>query len=97
MVLAVRSRVHAVTDAALKPDQVDMTVTTTDGRRLHQFIEHAVGSQDQPMTDAQLEDKFTGLAEEILPRDRMRRLMDLCWGAWDLPDAGEIGRAGAGA
>ena len=95
-VLAVRSRVHAVTDPGIKTDQVDMTVTTTDGRRLHQFIEHAVGSQDQPMTDAQLEDKFTGLAEEVLPRDRMRRLIDLCWGAWELPDAGEIGRSGAG-
>jgi len=95
-VLAVRGRVQAVTDPAIKTDQVDMTITTTDGRRLHQFIEHAIGSQAQPMTGAQLEDKFTGLAEEVLPRDRIRRLMDLCWGAWDLPDAGEIGRAGAG-
>jgi 2-methylcitrate dehydratase PrpD len=95
-VLAVRGRVHVVTDPAIKADQVDLTVTTTDGRTLHKFIEHAVGSQDQPMTDAQLEDKFSGLTEEVLPRDRIRRLMDLCWGAWDLPDAGEIGRAGAG-
>ncbi len=95
-VVALRGRVHAVTDPAIKTDQVDMTITTTDGRTLRKFIEHAVGSQDQPMTDAQLEDKFSGLAEEVLPRDRTRRLMDLCWGAWDLPDAGEIGRAGAG-
>jgi len=95
-VVAVRGRVHVVTDPAIKTDQVDMIVTTADGRRLHQFIEHAVGSQDKPMTDGQLEEKFSGLAEEVLPRDRMRRLMDLCWGAWDLPDAGEIGRGGAG-
>ncbi len=94
--VAVRGRVHVVTDPAIKTDQVDMIVTTADGRRLHQFIEHAVGSQDKPMTDGQLEEKFSGLAEEVLPRDRMRRLMDLCWGAWDLPDAGEIGRGGAG-
>ena len=73
------------------------TITLEDGRSFHKFIEHAVGSQEQPMTDKQLEDKFTGLAEEILPRDRMRRLMELCWSAWDLPDAGEIGRAGAAA
>jgi 2-methylcitrate dehydratase PrpD len=74
-----------------------MTVTLTDGRTLHKFIEHAVGSQDQPMSDAQLEDKFTGLAEEILPPDRTRRLIDLCWKAWELKDVGEIGRAGAAA
>jgi len=49
------------------------------------------------MSDQQLADKFTGLAEGILPDDRTRRLMDLCWKAWDLEDAGEIGRAGAAA
>jgi hypothetical protein len=58
------------------------------------FIEHAVGSQMKPMTDAQLEDKFSGLSEGILPPDQARRLMDLCWKVWDLEDAGEIGRTG---
>ncbi len=96
-VVAVRRRVTATTDPAVKADQVDMTIILTDGRTLHTFIEHAVGSQDRPMTDAQLEDKFTGLAEEILPRDQTRRLMDLCWKVWDLQDVGEIGRAGAAA
>ena len=33
--------------------------------------------------------------QEILSPDRTRRLMDLCWKAWDLEDAGEIGRTGA--
>jgi hypothetical protein len=74
-----------------------MLLTRTDGRKLHLFIEHAVGSQDKPMTDAQLEDKFAGLAEEILPAGQTRRLIDLCWTVWDSKDAGEIGRAGAAA
>ena len=39
----------------------------------------AVGSQANPMTDGQLEDKFSGLAEGILPAAQSRRLMDLCW------------------
>jgi len=95
--VALRKRVSITVDPALKPDQVDMVITLKDGRTLHKFIEHAVGSQDNPMTDAQLEDKFTGLAEGILPAEQTRRLMDLCWKAWDLKDAGEIGRAGAAA
>lgn len=95
VVVALRKRVTATVDPAIKPDQVDMLVTLTDGQKLHLFIEHAVGSQDKPMTDAQLEDKFTGLAEEILPAKQTRRLIDLCWGVWGLTDAGEIGRAGA--
>jgi len=94
-VVAVRNKVAATIDPAIKSDQVDMTVTLNDGRTLHRFIEHAVGSQDHPMSDAQLEEKFTGLTEGILPPARSRALMDLCWKAWDLNDAGKIGRAGA--
>ena len=96
-VVAVRKTVTATVDPAIKPDQVDMTVTLADGRSLHLFIEHAVGSQDRPMTDAQLEDKFRGLADGILPADQARQLMDLCWKAWDLDDAGQIARAGVAA
>ncbi len=94
-VLAVRKLVTATVDTAIKADQVDMTVTLNDGRKLDLFIEHAVGSQQNPMSDAQLEEKFTGLAEGILPADQTRRIMDLCWHVWDLPDAGVIARTGA--
>ena len=95
VVVALRKRVTATVDPAIKADQVAMTLTLTSGRKLSLSIEHAIGSQLNPMTDAQLEDKFTGLAEGILPTAQTRHLMDLCWKAWDLPDAGEIGRAGA--
>ena len=94
-VVAVRKRITATVDPAIKADQVDMTLTLADGRKLNMFIEHAVGSQKNPMTDAQLEEKFSGLAEGIIPPEQTRRVMDLCWHVWDLPDAGEIGRAGA--
>ncbi|WP_158807710.1 MmgE/PrpD family protein [Beijerinckia sp. L45] len=95
VVVALRKKVTATVDPAIKPDQVDMLITLEDGRTLHLFIEHAVGSQKQPMTDAQLEDKFAGLAEGILPADQTRKLMDLCWAVWSLDDVGAIGRAGA--
>ena len=94
-VIAVRQKVAVTVDQAIKSDQVDMTVTLTDGRTLHNFIEHAVGSQQNPMTDAQLEEKFTGLSDGILPPAQSRQLMDLCWNAWMLDDAGKLGRAGA--
>jgi 2-methylcitrate dehydratase PrpD len=92
--VSVRRKVTLTADPAIKPDQVDMTVTLTDGRKLHKFIEHAVGSQQNPMSDAQLEDKFKGQAEDILPVDQTKRLIDLCWHVWDLQDVGEIGRSG---
>ena len=94
-VVAVRKIVTAEIDPAIKPDQVDMTVTLKDGRVLHKFIDHAVGSQSNPMSDAQLEEKFTDLCDGILPPDRVKQLIALCWGVWDLKDAGDIIRAGA--
>ncbi len=39
--------------------------------------------------------KFADLADGILPPDRIRRVMDLCWNIERLADAGEIARAGA--
>jgi len=95
VVSALRDKVSATIDPGVKADQVDMTIFLEDGRTLHKFIEHAVGSQDHPMSDAQLEEKFLGLAEDILPKDQTRRLIDLCWNVWDLKDAGDIARAAA--
>ena len=45
------------------------------------------------MTDAQLESKFMGLAAGILPPDRVRTTMDLCWRIEQLTDAGAIARS----
>jgi 2-methylcitrate dehydratase PrpD len=94
-VVALRAKVNPVVTPGIKPEQVDMTVTLTDGRVLHKRIEHAIGSLERPMSDADLERKFSDLAEGILPPSQTRRVMDLCWGVAKLPDAAEITRAGA--
>jgi 2-methylcitrate dehydratase PrpD len=93
-VIALRDRVSAVVDSAIKPAQVDMTITLKDGRTLHKFIEHAVGSAEVPMTDQQLEAKFLDLADAVLPAAQARRLMDTCWHIEQLPGAAAIAKAG---
>ncbi len=94
-VVEVRKTITAVIDPAIKSDQVDMTVTLNDGKVLHKFIQHAVGSQDNPMTDAQLDGKVTDLCDGVLSTSQTKHLIALCRGAWDLKDAGDIARAGA--
>jgi len=88
-----RGRVAAVVDAAIAEDQVRITIVMKDQRRLEKYIEHCVGSVRNPMTNAQLEAKFTGLAEGILPAAQVRRLMDICWNIGSLPDAAQLARA----
>ncbi len=94
-VVALRDRVTATVDNSIKEDQVRITVVMKDGQRVEKFIEHAVGSVDHPMSDADLEAKFHGLADSILPRDRVRQLMDLCWRIETAPQASAVAKAAA--
>jgi 2-methylcitrate dehydratase PrpD len=93
VVVGLRSKVFPVVDPAIKSEQVDMTITLKDGRRLHKFIRQAVGSVEAPMSDAALEAKFSDLAEGILPKDQTRKLMDACWNLEHLPSAAAIAKA----
>jgi 2-methylcitrate dehydratase PrpD len=94
--VALRERVVAAIDPAIAEDQVRITIVMKDQRRLEKYIEHCAGSARNPMTNAQLEAKFTGLADGILPADQTRRLMELCWNVASLPDAAQLARAAAG-
>ena len=95
--VALRDRVSATIDPKIKPEQVDMTITTRDGRTLHRYIEHAIGSVEVPMTDAQLEVKFADLIDGILPQAQSRTLMDLCWKVEQLPSADLIAKGAVAA
>jgi 2-methylcitrate dehydratase PrpD len=97
VVIALRDRVETIIDKSLAQDQARVSIKLKDGRVLDRFITHAVGSVERPMSDSQLEAKFSDLAAGILPDDRTRRLMDLCREAERLDDAGDIGRLAAAA
>jgi 2-methylcitrate dehydratase PrpD len=93
-VIALRDRVSAAIDPAVRPEQVDMTITLKDGRTLHKYIEHAIGSAEVPMSDQQLEAKFTDLANAVLPAAQVRKLLETCWQVERLPSAAAIAKAG---
>jgi 2-methylcitrate dehydratase PrpD len=95
VVTGLRDRVETTVDSSLGQDQARIDITLKDGRILSRFVAHAVGSVDNPMTDARLDAKFLELAAGILPEDRARRLMTLCRDAEHLDDAGDIARAAA--
>ena len=90
---SLRDRVSTVVDSSLKEDQVRITLSTKQGRRIEKFVEHAVGSLENPMSDKDLEVKFTGLANGVLTADRQRKLMDLCWNVESLPKVAVIAEA----
>ena len=93
--IALRDRVTAIVDSSVKEEQARAAVILKDGRRLEKFIENAIVSVKNPMTDAMLEAKFLDLADGVLPQAKARRLMDLCWKVETLANAADIAKAGA--
>jgi len=94
-IVALRGKVKPVVTPGITPAQVDMTIVTKDGRTLHKYIQHAIGSVEVPMTDKQLETKFADLAEGVIPADQARKVMDLCWKVETLSNAGDIAKTAA--
>jgi 2-methylcitrate dehydratase PrpD len=92
-IVALRTRVVPALDPAVKPEQVEMSITLKDGRQLEKAIQHAIGSLEAPMTDHDLETKFTDLAEGILTSEQIRKLISLCWSVEKLSNAGDLAKA----
>lgn len=91
-IVALRSKVNPVVTPGIDAAQVDMTIVTKDGRSLHKYIQHAIGSVEVPMTDQQLETKFSDLADGVIPAAKIRQVMDSCWTVETLANAGDIAK-----
>jgi 2-methylcitrate dehydratase PrpD len=77
-VIALRDRIKASIDDEIDEASADVTITCKDGRKLHVFVEHAIGSVARPMSDDDLQRKFRGLAGPVLGSARAGRLIELC-------------------
>jgi len=64
-IAGLRARVLATIDPGLGKAQAGVTILPKNGERLAVFVEHAVGSVENPMSDRMLEDKFRGLSAGI--------------------------------
>ncbi len=77
-VIALRERISAHADEAIDEAAADVTVIARDGRSLHLFVPHAIGSLERPMSDADLEAKFHGLVDPVLGAARAATLIERC-------------------
>jgi 2-methylcitrate dehydratase PrpD len=92
--VALRRKVVATVDDSIDEASVDVTAVLTDGRRVHVFVKHAIGSIENPMTDALLEGKFHGLADPILGAAATGKLIAACWELGEAKDVrGLVGLA----
>jgi 2-methylcitrate dehydratase PrpD len=92
-VVALRQRVKVIADGSVRTEQADLRVVMRNGRTFSKHVEHAVGSLEKPMSDRDLERKFEDLAQDILPRTRVKPIIELCWNIAASEDAGQIAQA----
>ena len=68
-----RSRVKATIDSSLAEDAAVVTIALRDGSKHTETVVHATGAPENPLSDAQLEDKFRSLTADVLSRARCKK------------------------
>lgn len=77
--VALRRKVVATVDDSIDEASVDVTAVLKDGRQVHVFVKHAIGSLENPMTDAMLEGKFHDLSDPVIGKGKTDALIAACW------------------
>ncbi len=59
--------------------RVIVNITTTDGRSFSKQLDYPKGDPRNPLSDAEIEEKFSALAEGVLTPGAQKKLMDAIW------------------
>ena len=58
---------------------MDVKAFLKNGEEIHIFVKNAIGSVENPMSDVNLEQKFTSLAEPVIGKEKTRQLISELW------------------
>ncbi|HEY2630172.1 MAG TPA: MmgE/PrpD family protein [Usitatibacter sp.] len=94
-VRALQEKIFPRVREGVASDQANAVVSLSNGARYSADVDHALGSMGRPMTDAQLDAKFRGLARRALPESRVEELLAACRSLASLDDASRVARLGA--
>ena len=88
--VALRRKVVATVDDSIDEASADVTAVLKDGRRVHVFVKHAIGSLENPMTDAMLETKFHDLSDPVIGQGKTSELIAACWKLGSIGDVRQL-------
>lgn len=95
-VISLREKIHATVDDRLRADECHIVADfgnnneTTTGR-IEKHVDHAVGSLEVPMSDAQLTEKFLDQCEPVLGSEQAKKASEWCWELEKIGDIRQIG------
>ena len=64
------ARIEVVPDPEVPHTQAEATALTGDGETVQTWVDHARGTPGNRLSDDELKDKFHGLADDVIGRDR---------------------------
>ena len=88
--MALRDTVEATADRTVRDDEATVTVFLKNGKTLSKYVSHALGSLERPMSDKDLEAKFSGLCEGILTPAQTATAIQSYWDAPSIQDAKQL-------
>jgi 2-methylcitrate dehydratase PrpD len=77
--VALRAKVVATVDNSIDEASADVTAILKDGKKIHVFVEHAIGSVKNPMTDQHLNEKFSNLSIPVIGESQTSSVIAKCW------------------
>ena len=89
-IMALRDTVEATVDRTVRDDEATVTVFLKNGKTLSKHVSHALGSLERPMSDKDLEAKFSGLCEGILTPAQTANAIQSYWDAPSIQDAKQL-------
>ena len=88
--VALRKKVRARVNPALKDTEARVTIATKDGKKYSAFINKPKGDPRNPPTDSELENKFRSLAVNILPQRKIDALIEMIWNLDKVKNLGRL-------
>lgn len=92
-IIALRDSVQAEASSEIHEASVAIEVTFEDGSTMNKHIERAIGSLEKPLSDAQIDEKFTTQSALVIGEEDTAALLKASWALEDSGNVGEIARA----
>lgn len=86
-VRALMAKIEVIPDPDVPHTQAGATALTGDGETVQTWVDHARGTPGNRLTDDELRDKFHGLADGVIGKDRAEELAD---SAFSLASGGDV-------
>lgn len=89
-VINLRKKIKAEINNELKKDQAILKAKLKNGSEKNIFIEHAIGSIENPLADKELEQKFTDLTKIYLSKETQEKIINFIWTLDSQPSIKEL-------